>query len=118
MPEEWTIVQLTPQFNQQEYLEYGPDRAHTGPIHISVFNCGKSSTEPFSVIVSAPVDKIANETVEVCKEMKDIIQTNKLLIGNVQVTREGFFRTYKDKKEYNEARETLNCRLKVQHFCE
>lgn len=110
MPKEWTIVQLTPHFNPETSSS---ESTHTTPIHISIFNCGKGNTLPFWVTVNAPFDKIANHTIDICKEMMDIIQDNKLLIGNVQVTREGFFRHYKDKKTYQDARDTINCRLKV-----
>lgn len=113
MPKEWTIVQLTPQFNQKETLEYDQNRMYTNPIHITVFNCGKRNGSPLCVTVNAPFDKIANQTIEICNEMNDIVQKNKLLIGNVQVTREGFFRHYKDKKAYQDARDIINCRLKV-----
>lgn len=116
MPKQWTIVQLTPQFNQDEILESDSDKVYTNPIHISVFKCGESNKMPFCVTASAPIDKIANQTIEICKEMKDIIQNNKLLIGNVQVTREGLFRNYKDKREYQDARDIIMCRLKVNRF--
>lgn len=113
MPKEWTIVQLTPQFNQQESLEYDPDQAYTNPIHISVFNCGEKDKQPFCVTVNAPFDKIANRTIEIYREMKEIVKDNKLLIGNVQVTREGFFRSYRDKLAYQDARDVINYRLQV-----
>lgn len=113
MPKEWTIVQLTPQFNIKERLNNKNDVCYTDPIHISVFNCGKGNTAPFCVTVSAPFDKIANKTIEICNEMKDIVEANTLLIRNVLVTREGFFRHYKDKKVYQDARDMINCRLRV-----
>lgn len=115
MPKEWTIVQLTSQFNEEEALQI-KSHSYTNPIHISVFNCGKTNTTPFCVTVNAPFDKISNKTIEVCNEMKNIVEENKLLVRNVHVTKEGLFRNFKDKKAYQDARDILNYRLKVIFF--
>lgn len=113
MPKQWTIVQLTTRFNQKEHLECNPDVVYTNPIHISVFDCGERGGLPFCVTVGAPIDKIANRTMEICGEMRDIIKSHKHLISNVKVTPEGMFKCYLDKRDYHNAREMINCRLKV-----
>lgn len=118
MPKEWTVVQLTPEFNQDESFEFSGDKVYTNPIYVSVFNCGEGSGDPYCVRVNAPFDKIANKTIEVCAEMKDIIRENKLLISSVQCTKEGRFRHYHDKKVYMEARDLVNCRLMVSLYNE
>lgn len=118
MPEEWTIVQLTPQFNRKERCNRNMNFYFTNSIHISVFNCGEKgkNSAPFCVTVQAPFDKIANNTIEICNEMRSIVEENKLLLRNVQVTHEGYFRHYKDKKAYQDARDLIDCRLKVFRF--
>lgn len=55
---EWTIVQLTPQYNIMDQFNEDNDVYYTNPIHISVFKCGKNQPKPFMVTVSAPRDPV------------------------------------------------------------
>lgn len=97
----------------KESLEVNPDRAYTNPIHISVFKCGRGKCKPFCLTVNSPKDKISGDVVELCQEMKDIIKKNKNILGNVEKTVEGYFRNAKDKQVYNDIRDSINSRLKV-----
>lgn len=55
---EWTVVQLTPQYNHMDEFNEDNDLYHTNPIHISVFKCGKNQPKPFLVTVTAPRDPV------------------------------------------------------------
>lgn len=55
---EWTIVQLTPQYNNMDEFNEDNDQYYTNPIHISVFKCGKNQPKPFLVTINAPIDPV------------------------------------------------------------
>lgn len=55
---EWTIVQLTPEYNPLDEFNEDNDTFYTNPIHISVFSCGKNQPKPFLVTAKAPVDPV------------------------------------------------------------
>lgn len=107
---EWTIIQLTSQFNIHE-MNINDDKMYTNPLHISVFNCGMPQCEPFCITVDAPKCVVDGKNVEVCEEMSSIIQRNRDILGSVTTSKH--FSSCRDKKAYKDARENLNCRLKV-----
>lgn len=55
---EWTIVQLTPQYNNMDEFNEDTDLYYTNPIDISLFKCGKNQPKPILVTVSAPTDPV------------------------------------------------------------
>lgn len=87
------------------------DKIYTNPLHISVFKCGMPQCEPFCVTVDTPKCVVNGINIEVCEEMSNIIQCNKNILGSVGTSKH--FSSCKDKKAYRDARENLNCRLKV-----
>lgn len=110
---EWTIVQLTTQFNIKESMQQDLSKMYTNPLHITVFNCGQTTLKPFCINVSAPKD-INGETIELCQEMHSIVTENKNLLyncfGSMPIIEKV---TVKQKKVYNDHRNALNNRLKV-----
>lgn len=110
LPKEWTIVQLTPMYSRDSYLIRDSNKQRTDSLHVTVFNCGQREMEPFSVIASAPIDKISVQPIEICEEMQSlIVGMHKLLTG---VTGDRF-RNDMQKKSYCERREDQNNRLRV-----
>lgn len=107
---EWTIIQLTSKFSVSE-LNITNSKLDTNPIHISVFNCGMPDCKPFCVTVKAPEGSVDGKTIEICEEMNDIIKCNKTVLKSAGSLKS--FTSNKDRKAYRDARENLNCRLRV-----
>lgn len=55
---EWTLVQLTFQFNPLHNINEDNNIYQTNPLHIAVFSCGQTETEPFLVTVDTPKDSV------------------------------------------------------------
>ncbi|KAL3285845.1 hypothetical protein HHI36_000365 [Cryptolaemus montrouzieri] len=49
MPKEWTIIQITPQFSNEEIFATDSKHISTKGIYVTVFNCGRRSEVPYCV---------------------------------------------------------------------
>ncbi|KAJ8957970.1 hypothetical protein NQ318_001971 [Aromia moschata] len=107
---EWTLVQLTPQYNAADNINEDNKIYYTNPIHISVFNCGKNQVDPFMVTVDSPKDPVNGKQVELAQEMMSIITGNKeALMFNKQKT----FKNHKEKSSYFNRRQSIEDRLRA-----
>ncbi|XP_023026934.2 extra spindle pole bodies like 1, separase [Leptinotarsa decemlineata] len=109
MPKEWTVVQLTPQYNSRDILNEDNNVYHTNPIHISVFSCGQNETRPFLINVGAPKDPVTGNNIELAQEMNSIVK------GNIEVltsNKKKMFRNQKEKMDYIERRQLIEDRLR------
>ncbi|CAH1164034.1 unnamed protein product [Phaedon cochleariae] len=108
MPPEWTLVQLTPQYNPKEMNNENNNLYYTSPIHISVFSCGQSDVEPFLVTVNAPRDPVNSNHIELAQEVISLMKEN---IDLLTSTKRGTFKSHKEKYNYMDRRQLIENRL-------
>lgn len=112
MPKEWTLVQLTSRFNSKEYFISDHNELLTNGLHIVVFKCGPKASEPFSVIVSPPIDKISKSPIELRKHMHNFISDTKdLYYDPSKSKRKKLESNLELKAAYKEKKEKLNSQL-------
>lgn len=109
MPKEWTIVQLTPQFNPLEIMNNNKYIYFTNSIHISVFHCGEKE-EPFFVTANAPRDSVNGEQIELAKELLSILRLNKEGLTSHTQSR---FENHKEKQRYCDKIQSVDDRMKL-----
>ncbi|XP_018575922.1 separin [Anoplophora glabripennis] len=110
MPKEWTLIQLTSQYNPLDNINEDNNIYQTNPIHIAVFSCGQSEQSPFLVTVDAPKDAVNGNCVELAQEMMSIIKGNKeALMSHKQKV----FKNHKEKLNYMSRRQSIENRLKA-----
>lgn len=109
---EWTIVQLTSQFNTKENLQVNVEEYYTNPLHVTVFNCNQHQTIPFTITVDIPKDKISGYNIEIRQEMHSIITENLNRFLEVK-KKSGKFLSHAVKQAYCKSRFLLNSRLEV-----
>lgn len=110
---EWTLVQITTQFDMQESLAIDRSKKYTNAIHLSLFNCGQSKIKPLCVTCCAPRDKITGNVMEICQELNDILSTNS---KSLTYSTGSYFGNVAEKMAYVEKRMSLVDRLKVSGF--
>lgn len=76
---EWTIVQITSQYNVKESLERTKDKMHTSPLYISVFKCGKNQPPPYIIHIGVPKD-VSGTPFPIRQEIYDILQFHKEIL--------------------------------------
>lgn len=108
-PKEWTVVQLTPQYNPMEIWNEDPDVYYTNAIHISMFTCN-TGDKPFHVSCSAPRDPVNGDVVELCNEMISILKLNKEVLSSHS---KKVFSNYKEKNDYMHKIQGVEDRLKL-----
>ncbi|XP_063918848.1 uncharacterized protein LOC135134157 [Zophobas morio] len=111
MPAEWTLIQLTPQFNAEENENISIKRHCTNSLTLTVFNCGQNQPKPFCVKVEKPIDEITGSTVELMYEAHSIMHDNRnTLISSKTQTH---FKGISEKQNYYARRKSIDDRLKM-----
>ncbi|CAH0552002.1 unnamed protein product [Brassicogethes aeneus] len=80
LPKEWTLVQLTSEFEADDNLNFKCDKYNTPGIHISVFTCGKRYSTPFMVSVDHPKDPVNGSKLELLNEIHCFLRQRKELL--------------------------------------
>ncbi|XP_056637948.1 uncharacterized protein LOC130446007 [Diorhabda sublineata] len=105
-PKEWTVVQLTPQYNPMEIWNEDPDVYYTNAINISMF----TSKKPFLVTCGAPRDPVNGDGIELCNEIISILKVNKEVLTSHS---KKMFSNYKEKNDYMHKVQGVEDRLKL-----
>lgn len=90
-------------------------KIYTDPLYISVFDCGQKNTKPFCIEIPTPRN-INGDCIELCQEMRSVIDDNRNLLFNSFGKENWKSATHKQKVQYTERKTMLNIRLKVR-FC-
>ncbi|XP_028140260.2 uncharacterized protein LOC114334421 [Diabrotica virgifera virgifera] len=109
MPKEWTVIQLTPQYNAMELLNEDNNVHYTNAIHITFFNCN-SQDNPFYVVADAPRDKINGTKIELCEELFTILRLHKEVLSGHNQKR---FASHAAKNQYYKQMQSVEDRLKL-----
>ncbi|CAH1276827.1 unnamed protein product [Diabrotica balteata] len=109
MPKEWTVIQLTPQYNPMEIWNEDNNVHYTNSIQISFFNCN-SKDKPFYVVADAPRDKVNGTNIELCEELFTILRLNKEVLLSHNQKR---FPSHEAKYQYYGKMQSLKIGLRV-----
>ncbi|XP_072381115.1 uncharacterized protein Sse [Diabrotica undecimpunctata] len=109
MPKEWTVIQLTPQYNPMEIWNEDNNVHYTNSIQISFFNCN-SKDKPFYVVADAPRDKVNGTNIELCEELFTILRMNKEVLLSHNQKR---FPSHEAKYQYYGKMQSVEDRLKL-----
>lgn len=116
MPKEWTVVQLTPQYNPAEGLLFNLSKLSMGSVHLTVFNCGKNQYKPFTVLIDPPTSK-SNEKIEILQNIQAALASYKATLSSFRPNGAHNIRTKtklkKELAEYN--RNLMNCIKDIQN---
>ncbi|CAG9858525.1 unnamed protein product [Phyllotreta striolata] len=84
LPEEWTIVQLTPQYNPLEQINMNRNAYYTNALNLTVFNSGDEEN-PFFITIPPPKNHKGG-TVELSEEIMLFVNNHKeVLLGSKNV---------------------------------